>query len=110
MQNILTDRLCKALSYGKRIRRVKIIKLTITIAIAIANFSDLTSAPADFSLIKPDACHPPLIISTYLQHFPNSPTSIPPYRNYLAGDYTLLYSTLSACDWSDVYNSTSVDE
>jgi hypothetical protein len=70
----------------------------------------LTSAPADFGLIKPDAYHSPLIIRTYLQHFSNNPTSTPPYRNYSAGDYVLLYSNLSACDWSDVYNSTSVDE
>jgi hypothetical protein len=54
--------------------------------------------------------HPLLIIRTYFQHFPNSPISAPPYRNYSAGDYTLLYSTLPACNWSDVYNSTSVDE
>jgi hypothetical protein len=61
------------------------------------NFLDLTSAPADFGLIKPETYHPPLILRTYLQHFPNSPTSTPPYRNYSDRDYTLLYSTLSAC-------------
>jgi hypothetical protein len=63
--------------------------------LVFANFSDLAYAPADFGLIKPDAYHPPLILRTYLQHFPNSPTSTPPYRNYSAGDYVLLYSTLS---------------
>jgi hypothetical protein len=76
--------------------------------LVFANFSDLASAPADFGLIKPNAYHPPLIICTYLQHFPSSPTSTPS-RNFSAGDYILLYSTLSVCDWSDVYNSTSVD-
>jgi hypothetical protein len=48
--------------------------------LVFANFLDLTSAPTDFGLIKPDTYHPPLIIHTDLQHFPNSPTSTPPYR------------------------------
>jgi hypothetical protein len=31
------------------------------------------------------------------------------YRNFAAGNYTVLYNILSACDWSSAYETSSVD-
>jgi hypothetical protein len=75
----------------------------------LSNLSDLSVAPVDPGLIKPDNYHPHLItniclpIATCVQNYVYS------YRKFSSGDYALLYNTLSTYDWSCVYDTTYVD-
>jgi hypothetical protein len=50
-----------------------------------------------------------LSIDVFLPHINNNLNSEFSYRNFAAGNYTLLYNILSACDWSGVYETSSVD-
>jgi hypothetical protein len=66
--------------------------------------------PADSGLVKPDSHHPPLSIDIYLPHSTNNLNCEFSYRNFAAGNYTLLYNFLSTSDLSGVYETASVDE
>jgi hypothetical protein len=76
--------------------------------LVFANFTDLKSVPADSGLVTPDTYHPPLSIDVFLPHVDDNLNCEFSYRNFAAGNCTLLYNILSACDWSSVYE-TSVD-
>jgi hypothetical protein len=78
--------------------------------LVFANFTDLKPVPADFGLVKPDSYHPPLSTDIFLPHITNNLNCEFSYRNFAAGNYTLLYNILSTCDWSGVYETASVDE
>jgi hypothetical protein len=79
--------------------------------LVFANFSDLKPVPADSGLVKPDSYHPPLSTDIYLPHITNNLNcEFSFFRNFAAGNYTLLYNILSTCDWSGVYETVSVDE
>jgi hypothetical protein len=73
------------------------------------HFTDLKSVPADSGLLTPDTYHPPLSIDVFLPHVNNNLNCEFSYRNFAAGNYTLLYNIPSACDWSSVYETSSVD-
>jgi hypothetical protein len=74
-----------------------------------AIFTDLMSVPADSGLVAPDKYHPPLSINVIFPHDNNNINCEFSYRNFAAGNYTLLYNILSTYDWSSVYE-TSIDE
>jgi hypothetical protein len=49
-----------------------------------------------------------LSIDVYLPRITNNLNYGFSYRNFAAGNYTLLYNILSVCDWSGVYETASV--
>jgi hypothetical protein len=53
--------------------------------------------------------HSPLSIGVYLAHVTNNLNCEFSYRNFAAGNYTLLSDILCTCDWSGVYETASVD-
>jgi hypothetical protein len=55
-----------------------------------ANFTDLKSVPVDSGLVTPDTYHPPLSIDVFLPHVNNNLNCQFSYRNFAAGNYTLL--------------------
>ncbi|PNF28673.1 hypothetical protein B7P43_G08234 [Cryptotermes secundus] len=61
-------------------------------------------------LVKPDPYHSPLIIDVHLPHTTYNPDYKFSHQKFATGNYTLLYNTLSACDWSGVYGATSADD
>jgi hypothetical protein len=75
----------------------------------LSNLRDLCITRVDPGLVKPDNCHPSLIINihkplaTFIQNYVYS------YRKFSSGDYTLPHNILSTSDWSCVYGTSSVD-
>jgi hypothetical protein len=63
--------------------------------LVFANFTDLKSLLADSGLVKPDTYHPPLNINFLLPHVNINLNCEFSYQNFAAGNYSLLYSTLS---------------
>jgi hypothetical protein len=59
-------------------------------------------------LITPDTYHPPFSTDVLLPLVNNNLNSEITYLIYSAGNYTLLYNLLPTCDWSSVYETTSV--
>ncbi|PNF31813.1 hypothetical protein B7P43_G09329, partial [Cryptotermes secundus] len=78
--------------------------------LVFSNLTDLKPGPSYSDLVKPDPYHPPLIIDVHLPHITYNPDYKFSHRKFAAGNYTLLYNTLSACDWSGVYRATSADD
>jgi hypothetical protein len=74
-----------------------------------ANFTDIKSVPTGSGLVTPDTYHPPLNIDVFVSHFNSNLNCEFSYRNFAAGNYTLLYNIPSAYNWSSVYETTSVD-
>jgi hypothetical protein len=74
-----------------------------------ANITDLKSVPADSGLVAPDIYHTPLSIDVFLPHDNNNLNCEFSYRKFAVGNYILLYNILSTCDWSSVYETSSVD-
>jgi hypothetical protein len=60
-------------------------------------------------LVTPDTYDLPLSIDVFLPYVNNNLNCEYSYRNFVAGNYTLLYNILSAYNWSSVYETTSVD-
>jgi hypothetical protein len=77
--------------------------------LVFASITDVQSVPVDSGLVKSDAYHPPPSIHVYLPYVSNALNCESTYRNITAGNYTLLYTILSTCDWSGVYKPTSVN-
>jgi hypothetical protein len=88
---------------------VEIIDTPNMLDLDFANFTDLNSVSADSDFVTSATYHPPLSIDVFLPHFINNLNYEFSYRNSAAGNYTLLYNILSACDWSSVYETPSVD-
>jgi hypothetical protein len=76
--------------------------------LVFANFTDLKTLPTDSGLVTPDTYHPIFSIDVSLPHVNNNLNCEFCYRNFAAGNYTLLYNILSAYDWPSMYE-TSVD-
>jgi hypothetical protein len=63
----------------------------------------------DAGVVKPDACHPPIVIEIPLGLRNSTSHHAHSYRKYASEDYSLLFSFLSNYDWSRVYNNNTVD-
>jgi hypothetical protein len=70
--------------------------------LVFVNVTDLKSAPVNPGLVTPDTYYPPLSIDVFLPHVNNNLNCEFSYRNFEAGNYTLLCNILSAYDWSSV--------
>jgi hypothetical protein len=77
--------------------------------LVFANFTDLKSVPAASGLVTPNTYHPPLSIDVHLPHVTNNQNCEFTYRNFAAGNYTLLYNMISTYNWSGVYEAASID-
>jgi hypothetical protein len=76
--------------------------------LVLTNINDLRVSVSDFPTVAPDNYHPPLHLNLKLT-VDFQPAIMTPQRSYKHGDYLLLYTTLSNCDWSCVLNENSVD-
>jgi hypothetical protein len=60
-------------------------------------------------VVAPDKYHHPLSINVCSPHVNNNLNCECSYQKFAAGSYTLLYNIVSTCDWSGVYETSSVD-
>jgi hypothetical protein len=74
----------------------------------LTNVNDLRISVSDFPMVAPDNYHPRLHLNLKLT-VDLQMAIMTPQRSYKHGDYLLLYTTLSNCDWSCVLNENSVD-
>jgi hypothetical protein len=73
----------------------------------LTNINDLRVSVSDFPMVVPANYHPPFHLNLKLT-VDFQPAVMTPQRSYKHGNYLLLYTTLSNCDWSCVLNETSV--
>jgi hypothetical protein len=73
-----------------------------------AKLSDVSVSNSYFNFVEPDTVHPSVVIDLSI-FFPSYLQSQRSFHKYAYGDYTVLYTFLSSCDWSYVYNESSVD-
>jgi hypothetical protein len=78
------------------------------LGLVLTNINDLRVSVSDCPLIAPDNYRPPPHLNFKLT-VDFQPAITTPQRSYKHGDYLLIYTTLSNCDWSCVLNENSVD-
>jgi hypothetical protein len=88
--------------HNSSVQNIALLDLVLTI------INDLRVSVSDFPMIAPYNYHPPLSLNFKLT-IDFQPVIMTPQRSYKHGDYLLLYTTLSNCDWSCVLNEHSVD-
>ena len=78
--------------------------------LVFTNFNRINTCFDDVGGVKPDPCHPPIVIEISLDLRNSTSYHEHSYRKYALGDYSLLFSYLSNYDWSCVYSNNTIDD
>jgi hypothetical protein len=77
--------------------------------LVFSNFADLTVDHPANGLVQLDNFHPPFIIECTMPVRRIKQNCNIFYKKFSAGNYAVLYNALYNCEWSSLYNETSVD-
>jgi hypothetical protein len=77
--------------------------------LVFSNFADLSVDHPDNGLVQPDNFHPPFTIGCTKPVRRSKQNCNIFCKRFSAGNYAVLYNSLSTYNWSSLYNETSVD-